>query len=62
MKSLLLALIVTTCWNGNLFYVGPGVDVPTLVVEDGELVKCAMEKEADMPKKPGYPKGGKKGK
>ena len=43
MKSLILIIAITVCIKGLLYYVGPGVDVPTLVIEDGKPVVCEVK-------------------
>ncbi len=42
MKPLILLITVTVCIKGLLYYVGPGVDAPTLVIEDGKPVVCEV--------------------
>ena len=42
MKALILIAILTVCIKGLLYYTGPGVDVPTLVIEDGKPVVCEV--------------------
>ena len=42
MKALILIAVLTICIEGLLHYVGPGVDEPTLVIEDGKPVVCEV--------------------
>jgi len=43
MKSLILIITVTVCIKGLLYFVGPGVDKPELVIEDGKPVICEVK-------------------
>lgn len=43
MKPLILILTITICIKGLLYYVGPGVDEPALVIEDGKPVVCEVK-------------------
>ena len=42
MKHLILIAVLTICIKGLLYYVGPGVDAPTLLIEDGKPVVCEV--------------------
>ena len=42
MKHLILIAVLTVCIKGLLYYTGPGVDGPTLVIEDGKPVVCEV--------------------
>ena len=39
---LFLSVVLTVCIKGLLYYVGPGVDKPTLLIEDGKPVVCEV--------------------
>lgn len=43
LKPIIMIAILTICIKGLLYYVGPGVDAPALVIEDGKPVTCEVK-------------------